>query len=62
MKAFSKIRTSLKITYLIVVVEELKLMKRNKEVSSITEPKIFFFYFKLHFVTIFCLGYVHLFD
>ena len=61
MKAFSKIRTSLKITYLIVVVEELKLMKRNKEVSSITERK-FFFYFKLHFVTIFCLGYVHLFD
>ena len=51
MKAFSKIRTPLKITYLIVVVEELKLIKRNKEVSSITEPNFFFYYFKLHFVT-----------
>lgn len=57
MKAFSKIRTSLKITCLIVVVQELKLMKRNKEDSSITEPKNFFVI--LNYILLCMLGYVH---
>ena len=62
MKAFSKIRTPLKITYLIVVVEELKLINRNKEVSSITEPNFFFIILNYILLLIFCLGYVHHFD